>query len=303
MINDSQDASKHIKSVITNTELNHRLEKETLDGKLLGAEHCFQESSPWYHLNVGYTNPINFGLVHAELLLIAKNMEEENNPLGNALINRCQAFYGVGVGDTEMAFVDWAIKKGQKENMIIGIDVNKDFLENYIIALRNRTFEPDTPHIYFIGHHALFEQIVRKDLHAYGLPPTHICLGGTIGNFLDQEEIAKMFSDRAIKDEYLILGVQLDSNIDYLFQKYVNNSLYAEFVLNYIIPEKRKPLSWELNKATGVITAIHEGVEVFRTTKYNPKNLQDLIENVNFRLEYQTIDRYENSCIQLYKKL
>jgi len=292
-----------IKKRIEFADLEEKLFAEQTNGKLVGGEHCFRKSSLWYHLNVGYTNRINFGQVHAELALISSSMNEQNTPLSKALIRKQQVFYGVGVGDTEIAFVDWAIKLGQKDIFVTGIDVNVDFLENYVIALRNRTYEPDKPTINFRGYHALFEQISTEDLQNTGHRPVHLCLGGTIGNFLDQETIIRMFSHIVKTGEKLILGIQLDYNIDFLFQKYKNNLLYEDFVLNYVPKSKRSSVRWIMDKKTGFITAIHEDIEVFRTRKYNPNKLRNLVENHCFSLKYQIVDQHNNSCIQLYERI
>jgi len=290
-------------SKITKGELDSKLKRESQTGRLEGGEHCFREAINWYRLNVGYTNPINFGEVHAELDLIKSQMHEGvNNPIRQALKGKQQIFYGIGVGDTEIAFVDWAIKEGEDNVYIIGIDVNKDFIENFEVALQNRTFEPDQPNLTFKGYHALFEQITQEDL---GLPRyanAHICIGGTIGNFHDQDRIIKQFAQLAKPGDTLVLGVQLDANIDYLFQKYQNNPLFVEFILNYVPNDEREKLEWILDRERGVITAKHKGIESFRTTKYNTEKLQHLATKHGFKFVYQAIDKHKNSCLQVYEK-
>ncbi len=291
-----------IETRIKQSELDERLRTETLDGKLQGGEHWFREDVNWYRLNVGYTNPLNFGEVHSELQVIKDEMRTRGNfsPLYRAVKGRHLVFYGIGVGDTEIAFVDWMIREGKRDISVTGIDVNRDFIRNFVVALRNRVFEPDQPAISFRGYHALFDQLTQDDLESHA--NAYICLGGTFGNFYDQEKTAQMFSRLARPNDTLILGVQLDTNIDYLFQKYKNNPLFPDFILNYIPPEERDKLEWALDTVKGLITACHKRVEVFRTTKYNPNRLRELVTSHGFEFVGQVIDRYGNSCLQVYRK-
>lgn len=299
---EKNDILLNIKEEISEEELNSRLKQESEHGRLESGEHCFRKDYPWYRLNIGYTNPLNFGEVHAELELIKKHIRENNSDkILTAIKGNHLVFYGIGVGDTEIAFVDWVVKKGQKETRITGIDVNKDFLSNFVVALKNRTFEPDEPTFFFQPKNTLFEKISKEDLKIENLKNSHICLGGTIGNFYNQEKLFEMFSSLSEKEEYLILGFQLDNNLNWIFKKYKSNPLFPSFVLNYLPPEKRK-IRWVLNKKTGVITAIHNSIEVFRTTKYNSEKLKELVENYGFEFVYEDIDEYKNSCLHVYIK-
>ncbi len=192
IINAESDTKFEIKEEANLELMNKRLQEEKESGFLKGGEQCFREDYPWYRLNIGYTNPLNFGTVHAELELIKKHVHKKSNDeILPFFKNRHQIFYGIGVGDTEIEFVDWAIKAGQKEVNITGIDVNKKFLENFIIALKNRSIEPDKPKFNFTPRNALFEQVKKEDLQIPNQKNTHICLGGTIGNFKDQNKFLK----------------------------------------------------------------------------------------------------------------
>ena len=156
---------------------------------------------------------------------------------------------------------------------ITGIDVNKDFLSNFVVALKNRTFEPDEPVFLFQPKNTLFEKLSKRDLKYQNFKNAHICLGGTIGNFYNQEKLFEMFSELSEKGDSLILGFQLDKNIDWIFKKYKANPLFPSFVLNYLPPNERE-LIWSVNKKTGVITAVHNSIEVFRTMKYDSEKVK-----------------------------
>lgn len=292
-----------IETRIEQPGLDQRLRKETFDGRLQGPEHWFREDINWYRLNVGYTNPLNFGEVHAELQLIKDEMRVRGNssPLYQAVKGKHLVFYGVGVGDTEIVFVDWLVRESKKDISVTGIDVNRNFIRNFVVALRNRTFEPDQPTIYFRGYHALFDQLKQDDLGSHA--NAHICLGGTFGNFYDQDATAQMFSKLAKPNDTLILGVQLDTNIDYLFEKYRNNPLFPDFILNYVPKEEREKPEWSLDREKGLITAHHKGVEVFRTTKYDPERLRKLVTFHGFEFVDQVIDGHSNSCLQVYERI
>lgn len=291
-----EEASTHL--------MDERLKNEKKQGFLNGGEQCFRNDYPWYRLNIGYTNPLNFGEVHAELELIKKHVRAgKDDPILPYFLNKHLVFYGIGVGDTEIEFVDWAIKLKQKEIYVTGIDVNKIFLENFIIALKNRSIEPDEPTIYFHPRNALFEQITKKSLSINKLRNVHICLGGTIGNFRNQNKLFEMFSGMINPGESLIISFQLKNNIAWLIKKYQENPLYPDFILNYIPAGDRKEISWIMDNSTGVITAKHENIEVFRTTKYDKEKLKEIVIKNGFKFCYEDVDGYDNCCIQIFEKI
>lgn len=293
-----------IKEEVNTDLMNQRLAKEKEKGFLGGGEQCFRQDYLWYRLNIGYTNPLNFGEVHAELELIKKQVREgAKNKIISHFKERHQIFYGIGVGDTEIEFVDWAIKLGDKNISVTGIDVNKNFLENFIIALKNRCIEPDKPTINFFPRNSLFEQIKKDELKIQEKKNAHICLGGTIGNFKDQEKLFEMFSKLMDSGDSLILSFQLKTNIDWIIKKYKENPLFPDFILNYLPKEKRIGINWDLNRETGVITAIHENIEVFRTTKYDKEKLKVLIEKKGFKFCCEDVDKYDNCCLQVFERI
>lgn len=294
-----------VRSKVTELRLNQKLKKENQLGKYSGAEQCFRIATPWYHLNMGYTNPYNVGKVHAELMLIEKHIHDSlngRNSFFESLKNKELIFYGVGVGDTEIALVDWLLKLGEKKVYVTGIDVNKEFLDNFSVALRNRLLEePEDVQIFYRGYHALFEQIDKTDLKSK-FKKAHICLGGTIGNFYDQEEIAEMFFDMMDEGDILVLGFQLDTYLSILFEKYKQNSLFSEFVLSHIPKDERKELYWLLHEPAGTIIAKHGGVEIFRSKKYDLDWAKNLFTSKDFVLVYQSSSEDKNVGIQVYVK-
>ena len=205
-----------------------------------------------------------------------------------------------------MVFVDWKIHTSAGASFITGIDVNREFLEAFVVALRNKAIEAypkgwiPSACLYFSGYHALFDQIVQQDLCYQNV---HILLGSTLGNFYNQDQIIDVFSQRALRGDAFIIGVQLSKHIDILFQKYSHNPYYEDFILNYIPKSERKKVVWSMDQATGVISASHDGVEVFRSKKYDPMVLIETVERHGFKLLTQDIDDFENACIQAYQKI
>lgn len=293
---------------VSDIELDKRKKKELSKGRLKGAEQSFRDDYYWYRLNIGYTNPLNFQTIHAELKLLEKILSSKKQEVMDFCYDNKrpshQIFYGLGVGDTEIAFVDFLSKQNsaKKEDIFItGIDLNEEFIKNYGIALLNKSFEPHNKQIYFRAYHALFDQLTNKDIHHFDRSSTHFCLGGTIGNFYDQESIIKLFAQNSNKNDHLVLGVQLNSNMKYLFDKYKENPLYPDFILNYL-PKKERKLSWSMNTETGFITAVHDNCEVFRTKKYDPHMLRNLVSSKGFLPIKTYVDEYNNSCIQIFLK-
>jgi hypothetical protein len=199
---------------------------------LIGAEHCFTVPENWYRLNIGYTNPYNIHTPHAELSLI-EELKNKNLVSDNALYDYFKdkrlIFYGIGVGDTETAFVDWALKKGQELVNIWGIDINPEFLNNFSIGISNLSLEHNAL-LSYRGKEGLFDKVDVRSIPS----AAYLCLGGTIGNFYDQHRLFELFKSNAKKHDTLILGFQEDTYIDLLFDKYRNNPLFDKFVTNSI---------------------------------------------------------------------
>ncbi|MBU0636384.1 hypothetical protein KKE06_05145, partial [Candidatus Micrarchaeota archaeon] len=101
----------------------------------------------------------------------------------------------------------------------------------------------------------------------------------------------------------LILGFQLKYNLEWIFEKYKTNPLFSDFILNYLPKEERGGIAWSMDKKKGTITAVHNGVGVFRTTKYVANELKSIVEKYSFEFVYQDVDKYNNSCLQVYKRI
>ena len=282
-------------------ELDERRKKEESEGKFKGGEHCFRIANNWYRLNLGYTNPINYSKVHAELLLMEGLSNKDKNEFVNLIKDKELVFYGVGVGDTEIVPINWLLKNNYPKIFVTGIDVNKEFLENFVIAMNNINFEYPNSEIYYRSYHSLFEQINEGDLLS-DFSKVHFCLGNTVGNFDNQRKLFEMFFNLSNEGDLLVLGIQLNKNLETLFKKYKNNSLFQKFVLNYVPESGINKLEWKLDKNKSLISADYKGVEVFRAKKYNEDGLKIEVEKEGFKLIKKFVDESKNFCIQIYKK-
>jgi hypothetical protein len=264
---------------------------------LIGAEHCFKIPENWYRLNIGYTNPYNIHTPHAELSLIedlkGKNLAYNNN-LYSLFKEKRLVFYGIGVGDTEIAFVDWVLKKGQELVDIWGVDINSEFLDNFSVGIKNLILEYPGTAISYSDKRGLFDEVHMHPLD----PAAYICLGGTIGNFYNQHKLFNLFKTNAKEGDSLILGFQEDTYIDLLFDKYRNNPLFDKFVTSSIGNDVE--LRWKKEKMT--ILAYVDGKVVFQSKKYNPSKLEKELLKHSFKIKETCEDKYKNICLQFYER-
>ncbi len=213
--------------------------------------------------------------------------------------------HGVGIGETEIEFVDWELERANYVE-VVGIDVNKRFLEKFIGGLRNKSKENPNYQIMFKGYHSLFEQLKPQDFNFVNSQyerNAHICLGHTIGNYQDQSEIFELFSRNSRIRDLLVLGFQLDTDIDILFKKYSTNPEFAKLILNWEVNPNYSKLKWGLDKENSIIRAKYGELEVFRSKKYNSDKLKDFVSNFGYILLKQFVDNDKNSCIQIYEKI
>ncbi len=295
---DDKPISSIVECKISEDTLDARLEHDLSSGKIR-PEQWFRNALGWYQLAVSYNNPYNHRSVHSELFLLHKHREELVNVIGDTAL----IFYGLGVGDTEIEIVDAVLSSG-KYAEIIGVDVNHDFIDAFVAGLRNKQLEDKEYQIMFKGYHALFEQMSVHDFVLENSRYTrraHICLGSTIGNFSDQQQLFHMFSHNCLQEDLLLLGFQLDTDIDVLLRKYSQNEQFARFVMNWSDDADISQLAWSVEE--GVIKAIYQGKEVFRSKKYNAKALTQDLAMHGFEINAEFIDTDRNACVQGYTKM
>ena len=122
-----------IEEKINLSELDKRRKEEESKKKFEGGEYGFRIADNWYRLNMGYTNPLNHYKVHAELLLMEGLSVLNKEYFTDLIRNKEFIFYGVGIGDTEIVPISWALKNNSQKIYVTGIDINREFLQNFII--------------------------------------------------------------------------------------------------------------------------------------------------------------------------
>ena len=299
-------AVKNVLGSVENPIVDERIAYEVLEERLstdlkagnLRSEQWFRNSLLWYKLAVSYNNPYNHRHVHSELFLLHEHKHELMQYFDDALL----VFYGVGVGDTEIEVVDWVLSS-RKYAELVGIDVNMDFIDAFISGLRNKCFEDDEYKVMFKAYNALFDQVSATDFafeNSRCTKKVHICLGNTIGNFSDQHAVFQMFSDNCLPEDLLVLGIQLDTDIDTLLRKYSQSLRFARFIMNCMPDADVSQLMWCVDD--NAVKAFYHEKEVFRSKKYDADELSSEIAAYGFKVKAQVIDEYKNSCVQVYER-
>ncbi|TAL58377.1 MAG: hypothetical protein EPN86_00235 [Nanoarchaeota archaeon] len=287
----------NIECRITNATLEKRLSEDLVNGHIR-AEQWFRDASLWYELAISYNNPYNHRKVHSELFLL----HQKRDDLAGFLKDATPVFYGIGVGETEIELVGWQLEyAGYAE--AIGIDVNSRFIQKFVGGLRNKAKENPEYAIMFLGYNSLFDQITPEDLQPensrFGRR-AHICLGNTIGNYEDQNEIMGLFCSNSAQGDLLVLGFQLDTDLEILFRKYSTNLDFWRLILAWDGNPDYSALRWELDRENGLVKARYRGLEVFRSRKFNPVMLKGIVENHGYEFATEVIDEDRNACIQIY---
>lgn len=286
-------------SKISLSQLNERLLQDQKKGFIRG-EHWYRKAQSWYQVVFAYTNPYNRGTPNSELSLL----QLSRNKLAALLQEVTLIFYGLGVGETEAEIVDWSLDFANYAE-VVGVDVNPEFLKRFQSGLKNRAVDQEHSQILFRGYHALFEQITKANLkfeNSKYKRQAHICLGNTIGNFNDQNEMFRLFSTVISKGDLLILGFQLDTRLDDLFKKYAQTTEFTPLALGWQEKVDSAVLKWKLDRENSVIKAFYQNLEVFRSKKYKIKPLQQFVELFGFCHLLTIKDAKDNTCIQVYQR-
>ena len=275
---------KLIERKITDKKLDKRL-KEGIKRKVIPGEQWFRKPENWYSITA-YANP--YKTPYKELKILLKNSKELKPTLNKTL----KIFYGVGIADSENVINEWDLQQ-QKYSELVVIDVISQFIEGSIQGLQNLVYEYPNSKIMFKGFNAIFEDLSRKDL----IPSnrkfkqiTHICLGNTIGNF-EQEEIFGIFSKNMVKDDLLLLGFQLDRNVNRILSQYKKNLRFEKLILESIGNKiKNKNLVWKWNSKENQIEAWSNDILVFRSKKYNNSKFKKFISKYSLKILKEFID-------------
>ncbi len=285
---------KFIDRKISESELNERL-KEQINEKIVHGEQWFRNPYLWYAM-VANSNP--YFTLESELNLLRKNSEK----ITKLISKKTQIFYGVGTGDSEMEIVNEELNRN-KYVEVIAIDVINHFLEKFASGLLNKSKDNRKFCILFRGINALFQQIGSKDLDTNKSKyknRVHICLGNTVGNFKNQNEILKIFESNSNCGDLLLLGFQLNKRLEVILERYKNAYGFNKLILNFIDNPDYSKLKYNINYEKSRIEGWYGDLLVFCSKKYNPSELSSELRKFSFELLFEVND--ENCCIQIYKK-
>jgi hypothetical protein len=254
-----------------------------IEKKVISGEQWFRNFNYWY-ATPAYANPYKTPFEELQLII------REEKYLKPYLIKTLKIYYGLGIGDTEIIPIMWDLS-AEKYAEICAIDVIKDFIENFIQGLRNLIFYPKflSSKINFLGYNTLFEKL--EPLH-FKLSNnrynkfTHICFGNTIGNF-DQKEIFGIFKKLVKPDDYLLVGYQLNIGRELILKQYRENFRFKRLIEACLqkFPELRgKEIEWKYNQETDYVEAKVNNILVFRSKKYDQKQLEDFAREFGFEI-------------------
>jgi len=255
----------------------------------INSEHWFSNPSLWYQLTA-YSNP--YFTIYSELVLLVENKLKINKYLKD----KTMVFYGLGTGDTELVLVNNVLKEKKKVD-IIGIDVQKQFIDGFVQSLHNLDLENKKYEINFLGIAGLFQDVKPEYIKVTNKPKVHIMLGNTIGNF-KENKIFNIFDRLISKGDFLIIGFQIDKNIQTILQRFSKNKIFNEFVRKSI--PKCELLEWKYNKEDSQIEAWSKNILVFHSKKINPKDMIKRLDRFDFKNLFSVQDN--NSCVQGFVK-
>lgn len=279
---------------VTKRELAVRYKRHVSDGGV-PSMHWFRDASKWRHLSFSYNNPYNIVSVHSEMFLIS-GLGGEIIP---ALRERTLVFLGVGVGDTEMLLIE-GVLDSSGEVGIVAIDVNIEFLDDFENSLRNKSLENDSYAIRLHNIEGVFEDIESGDIKLGDSGKRAIiCLGNTIGNYIDTIDFVRIIQRIASTGDVVLLGYQLDTYAQKLFDKYKSNPIFTDFVLSYAPHKDKHKLRWVFDKERTAVTAYYDGTRVFFSKKFNFGTVRGLMQAAGFETVVHRADGAKNSCILL----
>ncbi|MFA5155316.1 MAG: L-histidine N(alpha)-methyltransferase [Patescibacteria group bacterium] len=283
------------KEEILNQRLNDQLSRHELQG-----EQWYRNPRDW--LMVAFCNPVHYKCGNNELAIL----EQYRLSIYPQIANHTQVYYGIGTAETEMELVRWQIES-RSPVKLNAIDVSQDFLDIFAGKLAAKQIEYPRKNISANLICDIFQNLDRSRLDLGQTKHSiHICVGNTIGNSRDQAEIFKVFQSNTRPGDKLLLGFQLRNHIARTFKKYRANPYYLNFAVNQIVKSSQidyRRAKWSYEPKTGFIVLHYGGIEVFRSKKYQVKQVVRELAGHDFAYLDNWVDRYRNSAILLMKKV
>ena len=289
----------HIYHCLSKDELAARLRQELRRHYVTSAQ-WFRVADLYLRLNHGNISPINIGVVHSELFHLQNNAQE----LAEFCSKRLFVYFGVGVGDTEMALADLVVQRqGRWEGVIV--DANLVFLKMFVCSLANRALEGSRYKFHYSAVQNLFEELQKPMISpANGQYPNKIfvCLGSTIGNFDNGNKIFNVFSALAAPGDRLIVGYQTNKYLPVIFEKYQRHTGYRTLIGNFLPINERQKIEWRLNEKASTVEAWYKKTQLFRSKKFSSKEVTSCAKNHDWRQKFLLSDSFGNVCLHGFQK-
>lgn len=290
----------HIHRLLPKNQLT-RLLKQELRQKHVTSAQWFRVADLYLRLNHGNISPLNIGVVHAELCHLQKNART----LSDFCRRRLFVFFGVGVGDTEMAIADLVVQRqGHWEGILI--DSNPAFLRMFVCSLANRSLENRGYTFNYLAIQNLFENTTKTTISPENTryhQKVFVCLGSTIGNFDNGAQIFAMFSALANVGDRLVVGYQTDKYLPVIFEKYRQHTSYRTLIGNFLPASERPKIEWRLNTQTSTVEAWYNSTQLFRSKKFHPKEVASRAHKHGWEQKFLSRDPFGNICLHGFTKL
>jgi uncharacterized SAM-dependent methyltransferase len=205
-----------------------------------------------------------------------------------------------------MELVNFQLEKNGETAYITALDINYTFLRDFANALKDKTKEVPDRKISFVGIQSLFEKVPSLNSNYTATKrKLHICLGNTLGNYEKTTDIMAIFLKHMSKNDYLLLGFQTNRLLKFIKKRYFGNQyLQSLFVSSLPIKfhraMKKEGVEWRYDEKKGQVEAWLGNVQIFRSKKFNPHKLQNILRKYGFVLKHEFKDDFA-TCLHLYR--
>lgn len=270
-----------------------------LNARIVGGAHWFRSADCWCRLNFGYLNPLNIHTPHSELFLLSTAKSD----LMPFVSGHNLHFFGVGVGDTEILLVDYLLSEDGRACGSF-VDVNPVFLRMFESSLRNLSAQTPRGELEFEAKRTLFEMLQQEDFATQrGERPNLLaCLGNTIGNYENADEIFDVFRRCTSAGDRLLLTYQLPTYLALCFDRYTHEPWYRDLVGNFLTVAERQEIHFRLNLDRNRVEAWFRETNLFRSSRYLPEETAFFADAFGFTEKLRRVDIHQNLCLHVFER-
>lgn len=259
----------------------------------------YRSAKGWARIYSAIDSPYRRHGINSEFLLIQRYLTLVVDCLKTSWI----VVFGVGTAEKETSLVQGIVNE-VNEVTCVAVDINIQFLRGFAELLKQRCIQLDC-RIRFLGIQARFEDLERQHMEfsrSRSVPMAIVCLGNTIGNHRDPREAFSIF-DRVLRSgDYLFLGYMLDTNLELVLEQYSSNVAIKEW-LNDVKPRRCETgIQWRLDASRKEIQAWCDGIQVFRTRRFQPQDMLRLAGKFGFESLFLETDVDSGTAIHMFRK-